>query len=395
MSDISITGSSKNKIKHNFFKDYDWFYENFYKLIQDSVCSFFEKDVELRFMGISGKENIFFYGDEYYRNKIPVNNNGKFIVKISTGVVSYFLDIALGKSSNKFQLQTMSDIEDNLIKSLTVFLYKKLSKNLKLSEPSRKELIESENYNFTFFVKTEQEHKGKIIITLPSYILPVIEEEEKEKPLSTDDLLTANAIVNIGVGKSKISLKDLKNIESGDLIILENSDINKMFVIHNKNYVNFLIEPNPALIINIDDDGDNSMSDETNLNVANMWDTILVDVIAEFDNIKMSLGDLKQISEGLVIDVGSVYENKINLKVENQVVASGELVIVNDRYGVRIDSVKQKSNEQVQPQIQTTNETDLDVNDTENEIQEENNADNTENDDSFDYGDFEIEDENI
>ena len=49
---------------------------------------------------------------------------------------------------------------------------------------------------------------------------------------------------------------------------------------------------------------------------------------------------IEEISEGLVIDVGSVYENKIKLRVENQVVATGELVILNDRYGVRIDSVK-------------------------------------------------------
>ena len=47
----------------------------------------------------------------------------------------------------------------------------------------------------------------------------------------------------------------------------------------------------------------------------------------------------------MVIDVGSVYEHKIKLRVENQVVATGELVILNDRYGVRIDSVKKNAKE--------------------------------------------------
>ena len=91
------------------------------------------------------------------------------------------------------------------------------------------------------------------------------------------------------------------------------------------------------------------MEEETSAKSQNMWDSILVDIIAEFDNVKLTLGELKQISEGLVIDVGSVYDNKIKLRVENQIIATGELVILNDRYGVRIESVK-KSKETPKPE---------------------------------------------
>ena len=48
---------------------------------------------------------------------------------------------------------------------------------------------------------------------------------------------------------------------------------------------------------------------------------------------------MKQISEGVIVDVGSLYENKVLLKVENKPVASGELVIINDKYAVRVDEV--------------------------------------------------------
>jgi formylmethanofuran dehydrogenase subunit D len=60
---------------------------------------------------------------------------------------------------------------------------------------------------------------------------------------------------------------------------------------------------------------------------------------AEFETIKISLGDLKDIQEGLVVDVSSVYNNNVSLKVGEQVVAEGELVIVNDRYGVKVTKV--------------------------------------------------------
>ena len=141
------------------------------------------------------------------------------------------------------------------------------------------------------------------------------------------------------------------------------------------------------------------MEEEASVKSQNMWDSILVDVVAEFDNVKLTLGELKQISEGLVIDVGSVYENKIKLRVENQVVATGELIILNDRYGVRINEVKKAK--------------DLGTDETSNSrtpISAEKQAPQVKNvapkqagaekqpaegDENFDYSDFEIEDESI
>ncbi|MCK7485725.1 MAG: FliM/FliN family flagellar motor switch protein [Bacillus subtilis] len=57
---------------------------------------------------------------------------------------------------------------------------------------------------------------------------------------------------------------------------------------------------------------------------------------AEFKKIKMSLGELKQITEGLVIDIASIAQNEIVLHVDEEKIASGELIIVGDRYGVKI-----------------------------------------------------------
>ena len=47
-------------------------------------------------------------------------------------------------------------------------------------------------------------------------------------------------------------------------------------------------------------------------------DSIEVDMYAEFDAVKIKLGELKDIEEGLVVDLTSLYDNKVTLKVEGE-----------------------------------------------------------------------------
>ena len=136
-------------------------------------------------------------------------------------------------------------------------------------------------------------------------------------------------------------------------------------------------------------------------NIYNMWDTIQVEIGAEFEKVKLTLGELKQISEGLVVDIGSVYDNKIDLKVEDKIVASGELVIINDRYGVKINQIF----------TEEKNQASIDVQDAQTEYQqyeetveeeydepsyEEAPMENSEvEDEDFDYSDFDVEEDDI
>jgi flagellar motor switch/type III secretory pathway protein FliN len=119
----------------------------------------------------------------------------------------------------------------------------------------------------------------------------------------------------------------------------------------------------------------NNMGMEDSMNNSNLWDSIQVDMSAEFDKVKVPLGELKSIEEGLIVDLCSVYDNKVSLKVGGKLVASGELVIINDRFGVRIERVSEANpadnyNEHSEP---------------------ENTAE--EKGEDFDYSDFEVEEE--
>ena len=102
------------------------------------------------------------------------------------------------------------------------------------------------------------------------------------------------------------------------------------------------------------------------------------------DKVKVTLGELKSIEEGLIVDLCSVYDNKISLKVGGKLVAAGELVIINDRFGVRIENVNSSSN------VNNETQDDYSSNITEEETQQEVNE-NTTNEEDFDYSDFEVE----
>lgn len=392
---------NKSSLKDNLIYDYPWFYNNFFNEVKEAAKVFFEKEFTFRFLGLTNSENILFYGDEYFVNKIAITPNTDFKIKLSGNVVGMLLDSSLGKSEEKFDLQYLSDIEAGLINSFTIFLYERLEKTFNKEEATKKAIQNSAEYSFTFYVQDEGKHVGKIIISIPEYIVPPIVLEEPKERFSIDDFAQSDALVGVCVGTSKITLNDIKALEEGDVIVLENSDINQMAVIWEDKNVSFRINPNPSLIISVNNNGDNEMAEETNTNPQNMWDSILVDIVAEFDNVKLTLGELKQISEGLVIDVGSIYDNKIKLRVENQVVATGELVIINDRYGVRIDEVTKESETQTPAKEGKTSEQKVKTQEkpaaakkSAAKAKEEKPA-AKEGDENFDYSDFEIEDESI
>ena len=105
----------------------------------------------------------------------------------------------------------------------------------------------------------------------------------------------------------------------------------------------FKVNPEPSIMIDAQRDDDESEFENEKGDYMpdnkSMWDDIQIEVSAEFKRVKMTLGELKQISKGLVIDLGPIMNNEISLLVENKTVAKGELVIINDKYGVKVTEV--------------------------------------------------------
>ena len=238
-----------------------------------------------------------------------------------------------------------------------------------------------------------------MVVKIPVVALspePLVTETET---FTINNFLKNTAKVSICAGYSKIKLNDIKTLEKDDVVLLENSRIDQMILKQNGIQKAFRIVPNPLLKVDydIDNDGENSGGNKTmSNNLYNMWDSIQVEIGAEFEKVKLTLGELKQISEGLIVDVGSIYDSKIDLKVDDKIVASGELVIINDRYGVKInETFAEEENEEV---LNTELSETTDADDYDEEVYEPETQDSEDtgiNDDDFDYGNFDIDDEDL
>ena len=212
-------------------------------------------------------------------------------------------------------------------------------------------------------------------------------------------------------------MNDLKTLCEGDIILLENSNVNSMEIKTTNIKKGFKVNPEPSLLFDLDEDEEDLGADMTD--EQNIWDGIQIEVGAEFDKVKMTLGELKQISQGLVIELGPVFNNKVSLLVEDKVVAKGELIIINDKYGVKIDEIvssnskeqdeaienvpapeklaaaQTKPNEPVQNSLPQPKPVQNPAPNTANKTatsQQEEEDEEDEDDEEFDYSDFEEED---
>ena len=79
-------------------------------------------------------------------------------------------------------------------------------------------------------------------------------------------------------------------------------------------------------------------------------DQLNVEVKACFEPLKVPVEQLRQMSEGLVVEVGELINNKITLEIDGNAIANGELVVLGDKFGVLITQVPEQGEAEAQPQ---------------------------------------------
>ena len=320
---------------------FGWFDTQLKNAVLKAIETFWENKFDIKTQGLttnlSVKNDFTSKGEIYFTAELPICTTQNAFIRISSDFVRILFHDTFGSNSPVFKLQELSELEIKILNSFCEFINDELKNFIIPHEKIPKEKLRNKGvFNVTFLTGKEKHRTGKIVISLPQNCLNA-EKIRLEENFSYSNFLNAQTFVNICAGTSKISLNDLKNLYSGDIILLENSNVNFMEIKTNNIRKSFKVNPEPSLMLELDEDEHElgaDMSDNQNI-----WDDIQIEVGAEFDKVKMTLGDLKQISKGLVIDLGPVFNNKISLLVENKVVARGELVILNDKYGVKVDEI--------------------------------------------------------
>ena len=350
------------------YKQFSWYDSVFTPIVKNCSNEFFFEGFEYKLASISTNMNVLSQNETFFVTKVKINSKNDVYIRISQEAIDVILDKLLGKNNKRFELTEVSELEARIITAFNDFLYESLAPNFTI-EPNRRY---NEILHLTYFVKSEiSDTAAKFIISVPKDILTPKEIEQNSPRFTDMDFAQSLVTVDLLLGTTVFPLAEIKRLDVGDIVLFENSNSSEMTLVCENIRQKFRIKPNIKIIEPYDMSGGNEMENTS----TNLWDSIQVDMSAEFDKVKVTLGELKSIEEGLIVDLCSVYDNKVSLKVGGKLVASGELVIINDRFGVRIENVN------------TTEETNVESN---SEYEEEDNV-NTEED--FDYSDFEVENE--
>lgn len=330
------------------YAEYDWFKKLFPLAMQKSADGFFSPGLKCELMGISRNINLLQTKEAYFVTKVRIDKFYDMFLRISERAVALLLNRSLGRPSRSFNINKLTDLEAEVMTAFNDYVYRIIVQFL---EPPPVVNFKRTNFDIThitFMIKDEEEQAmGKFIISVPDGRLKPNKIVSEGNTFEYDEFYKCPVPVKIEIGSTRFTVKDLKELEEGDMILLEHSSLNSFKLILNDYTNKILIEPNMELEVPLDDDGGNDMS---STEATNLWDSIEVDMYAEFDPVKISLGDLKKIEEGLVVDVAALYDNKVTLRVENKVIGHGELVIINDRYGVKIsDIVDEEEVEEEEP----------------------------------------------
>lgn len=356
------------------YKNFAWYDSIFTPVVEDCSNEFFFDGFEYKLESISTNMNVLAQNDTFFVTKVKINSKNDIYIRISQNAINVILDKVLGKNNRKFELTEVSELEARIITAFNDFLYESLAPNFTI-EPHRRY---TEILHLTYFVKSEiSDTAAKFIISVPKDILTPPSTEVKE-PRFTDEYFSNSPVeVNLRLGTTTFPVADIKKLDVGDIVVFENSKSSEMTLICENIIQKFQVKPNINIVESYDTAIGGGSMDGMDTNT-NLWDSIQVDMAAEFDKVKVTLGELKSIEEGLIVDLCSVYDNKVALKVGGKIVAEGGLVIINDRFGVKIEKVND-SETQKEPVPQAQAEAGAE--------------EQQQSDEDFDYSDFEVEEQ--
>ncbi len=377
----------------NLSYQYDWFQKTFPPVVQQVFDNFFEQDFKFSLLGICKNVNSIVDKAAYFVTKVKIDKQHDVFFRISETSIGLILERVLGRPNNPFDLNKLTELETKIVTTFNDCLFRAVVGFLKPAPPT----LARTNFDVIYlvFVLTDQESgkSGRFVITLPDVLLePETIQMQEDFPVEQFEKSTISA--RLDVGKTVFKLHEVKHLEVDDMVVFENSSTDKLRLNFRDWETDVLLKPNLSLVVPIDNDGGSEVSENENINI---WDSIEVEMVGHFDAVDITLGELKKIQAGMVVDLASIYQNKVTLTVEDKPIASGELVIINDKYGVKITEVHApKPVEEVYAPASggDVEESSIVSQDEENnDFPEVTAGEGSDDDEEFDYSDFDLEED--
>lgn len=332
-------------------------------ILTETLQQFWGVPVRAVFLGAGTKAHYFWRMDDFHVSQltlegVPANSSTQepamAMLKLSDAACATFLDRVLGSRSAPFSFKRLSPLEATILNELSRDLLSCLKKNLikKSANPSPSKVA-----HLVWALRPEsdgpnQADVGKIVLSLPMSAIRAQKMPTHAIPAAAvpdEFFFHVNGPARIYLGSTRVTLADLDHLEPEDLIVLEDSHVSRMFVVEplSGERIPFQsqIRQQPQLTLPYTQelasmDTQQDTQSQGNSARQTLWDNLMIEVGAEFEPVRLPLKHLKEMTEGLIVEMGDLVHNRVCLRVEGKTLAWGELVIVGDKFGVRVCQVE-------------------------------------------------------
>jgi len=329
------------------------------------IQGFWGKALQVKLFSIADTPHYFWHVQDFYVAQKGLDKAGKrwAQLRISEGLCHNLFESALGKPLDEpeFTLAALRSFEVYLLEQFSRRLFQVISPAM-LKKPS-KHTPYTENeplLHIHWTVEGEPDQVNQLVLTVPASCLQIPKtpsHSPKIWHLPDTLFLSAQAEVILRVGGTRARLEELQKLEAGDVVVFEESDSQSwlLWVPGARQWLRVPVRypqnrRQSALIV---PEGMYTMTQEMQTKPT-IWDTLEVDVTAAFQPIKLPLKQLKELEQGLVLEVGNLMENQVIVEVEGHPVAWGELLVLGDKFGVRITGLHETTEAMAQNLPATT-----------------------------------------
>ncbi|MCA9798088.1 MAG: FliM/FliN family flagellar motor switch protein [Cyanobacteria bacterium HKST-UBA04] len=352
--------------------------ESLAEQITKTIQTFWHHPMRVKLFSIAHDPHYYWHTQDFYVAQKGLDDNGQLWgqLRLSEGLCQYLIESSLGKAQSEalFTLSAIRHFEVFLLERFSRNLFELMATALLQPPPANTPITEEAQTNLMHLVWVlspnsrpeeldlgkavaldEQEYAGNLqseccmVLTAPQLCLkPQLLPERVYHPLPDSQFIHAHADVRLKVGRSWATLEELQTLEPEDIIILEDSHLSRASVwdpvtgtwLDVTTYLD-----NPAALSSntpfneTDEYGANLMNEMTQA-PQNIWDTLNVEVTATFNPVRLPLKNLRDMEQGLVLEVADLMDNKLYVQVEGHTVAWGELIVVGERFGIRVQGIQ-------------------------------------------------------
>jgi flagellar motor switch/type III secretory pathway protein FliN len=210
-----------------------------------------------------------------------------------------------------------------------------LSQQAKLPVGQSPAMLSAPSWSTYWLASTAEGFLGQLCIVWPKKLaqqLPWPDPPAVPDPLPWLEGVMVQA--KIHAGQTRLPLNSLPLLEPGDLLVLDNSQRDTLMIHTPEGYLRFAttmsqhLPQYPAL-------SDPGGADPTPPD----WNHLMVELTAEFEPFQLPLGEVRAMSEGLLVELDDLAHNQLTIHSQGTRIAQGRLVVVGDRFAVRIDKV--------------------------------------------------------